>query len=325
MKPALYTVTYSGAFYKGGALPLEEIFPRAADMGFAGVEIGAKRPVASPLDLSLEKRTAVRRLSEQHKLPIGCIGSYSNLTSPVMEHREAQLLFLRETIRLAHDLESPVVRVFAAWPGVTMRDGQVYYEIAKSFKWHGVTWLEQWEWARAGLAEASRWAEDYGVVLALQNHRPVTDSYRDVIDMIGEVSSPSLKACIDAPHLADQSDAGVRRALVETGDLQAWSHFGGYEQTDGDRVLEDTGDGVIAVNYPAFFRGLVEINYDGFIAYEGCGPALVGHRYRGVDEVDRRVRLALDYMKRQIAEASADTKSQQPALAIAGSATEVQQ
>ena len=60
MKTALYTVTYNGQFYKGGALSLDEILPRVADMGFDGVEIGAKRPVASPLDLDLEKRRSIR-------------------------------------------------------------------------------------------------------------------------------------------------------------------------------------------------------------------------------------------------------------------------
>src|SRR5580704_16263303 len=212
VKTALYTVTYSGNFYKGDALPLEEIFPRAAEMGFEGVEIGAKRPVASPLDLTQARRTAIRRLSDQHELPIGCIGGYSNLASPVTEHREAELIFLRETIRLAHDVGAPVVRVFAAWPGVTMRNGQAYYELAKSYVWHDVTWFEQWEWARDSLAEASRWGKEYGVVLALQNHRPVTNTYRDVLDMVSEIDSPNLKACIDAPHLADQTDAGVRKA-----------------------------------------------------------------------------------------------------------------
>jgi sugar phosphate isomerase/epimerase len=305
VKTALYTVTYSGMFYDGDALSLDEIFPRAAEMGFDGLEIGAKRPVASPLDLTPQQRSGIRRLSEQHALPVGCIGSYSDLASPVMEFREAQMLFLLETIRLAHDVEAPVVRVFAAWPGVTMRDGQAYYQLAKTYGWHDVTWFEQWVWVREALVEASRRAEEYGVVLALQNHAPVTNTYVDVLELVSEVNSPYLKACIDAPHLADQTDAGVHKAILETGQLEAWSHFGGYEETEDNRVLEDTGEGVIAVNYPAFFRALHEINYDGFVAYEGCGPALVGHKYQGIEEVDRRARLALGYMKRQIAAAEA--------------------
>jgi sugar phosphate isomerase/epimerase len=300
IKTALYTVTYSGAFYKGGHLPLEEIFPRIADMGFEGIEIGAKRPVASPMDLDDARRKAIRRLADQHRIEIGCVAGYSNLATPVMEQREAELLMLREIIRLAHDLAAPVVRVFAAWPGVTQRDGQVYYELAKSYVHADLTWLEKWRLARAGLEEAAMWAEQYGVVLALQNHKPVTNTYGETLEMVREIDSPWLKACIDAPHLADQSDAGVRRALLETGDLQVWSHFGGYREVENDRVVEDTGEGEIAVNYPAFFRGLDEIGYHGFVAYEGCGPALVNHEYQDVTEVDRRVKLALAYMKRHI-------------------------
>jgi sugar phosphate isomerase/epimerase len=130
--------------------------------------------------------------------------------------------------------------------------------------------------------------------------------------MVREVDSPWLKACIDAPHLADQSDEAVRKALRDAGDLQVWSHFGGYVETPDQRVLEDTGEGEIAVNYPAFFRGLQEIGYAGFIAYEGCGPALVGHQYRGVEEVDRRVRIALAYMQRQIDAARKSTDGAAP-------------
>lgn len=305
MKTALYTVTYNGQFYKGLPLSLEEIFARAADMGFDAIEIGAKRPVASPLDLDADRRRAIRGLSARHGVEIGCVASYSNLVSPVLEQREAQLLMLLETIRLAHDVEAPVVRVFAAWPGVTLRDGQSYYELAKTYKWHDVTWFEQWQWARQSLEEATRWAEQYGVILALQNHKPVTNTYRDTLDMVHEVNSSWLRACIDAPHLDDQSDDGVRRAVLTVGALEAWSHFGGYEETPEKRIYEDTGEGVISVNYPAFFRSLHEITYEGAIAYEGCGPSLVGHDYRGVEEVDRRVRLALAYMQREIAAAEA--------------------
>jgi sugar phosphate isomerase/epimerase len=308
VKTALYTVTYNGQFYKGPPLSFEEIFARAADMGFDAVEIGAKRPIASPLDLAADRRRAIRQLAADSRVEIGCIGGYSNLASPVVEQREAQLLMLRETIRLAHDLGAPVVRVFAAWPGVTLRDGQSYYELAKTYKWHDVTWFEQWQWARQSLEEASRWAEEYGVILALQNHVPVTNTYQDALAMVREIASSNVRACIDAPHLADQSDEGVRKALLDVGPLEVWSHFGGYQETPEGRIYEDTGEGVISVNYPAFFRALHEIKYEGAIAYEGCGPSLVNHEYQGVEEADRRVRLALAYMKRQIAAAKAATQ-----------------
>ena len=305
MKTALYTVTYSGSFYRGSHLSLEQIFPRIAEMGFDGIEIGAKRPVASPLDLDSDCRREVRRLAQRYGIEIGCVGSYSNFATPVPEQREAELLMLREIIRLSHDLEAPVVRVFAGWQGVTMRDGQASYEMARSYGYHDVTSLEKWHLARTALEEASRWGEQYGVVLALQNHSPVTNTYQETLEMVREVDSPWLKACIDAPHLADQSDEGVRRVVLAAADLEVWSHFGGFREGEGGRVAAPTSEGEVAVNYPAFFRALEEIGYQGFIAYEGCSPTLINHEYAGIDEVDRRARIALDYMKRHIALAAA--------------------
>ena len=49
-KIGLYTVSFSGAWYEGPGLPLDEIFKRATEMGFDGVEIGAKRPQGCPTD-----------------------------------------------------------------------------------------------------------------------------------------------------------------------------------------------------------------------------------------------------------------------------------
>ena len=51
MKFALLTVTYSGLFYSGKALSVEQQIHKAKSLGFEGLAIETKRPVASPLDL----------------------------------------------------------------------------------------------------------------------------------------------------------------------------------------------------------------------------------------------------------------------------------
>ena len=65
MKIALHSITYAGFFYEGGALSLEQILERAARYGCEGVEIMAKRPVASPFDIDTERarRSADVRLN----------------------------------------------------------------------------------------------------------------------------------------------------------------------------------------------------------------------------------------------------------------------
>src|SRR5436309_215024 len=77
------------------------------------------------------------------------------------------------------------------------------------------------------LKEAGRMAEGAGVTLALQNHQPVLRGYQDMLDMIYEVDSPALQACLDVPLLERQDDEYVWQATQATGRLQALSHYNG--------------------------------------------------------------------------------------------------
>src|SRR5687768_2486285 len=60
MKFAFLTVSYSGQFYTGPALTLVEQIRKARQLGFDGISIEAKRPVASPLDLTAQDRKDIR-------------------------------------------------------------------------------------------------------------------------------------------------------------------------------------------------------------------------------------------------------------------------
>ena len=48
------------------------------------------------------------------------------------------------------------------------------------------------------MRELCKVAEDYGIVLAMQNHGPdIVNRYQDVLSLIEEVGSPVFKACMD--------------------------------------------------------------------------------------------------------------------------------
>ena len=63
MKFALLTVTYSGLFYQGRALSVEQQIHKAKELGFTGLAIETKRPVASPLDLSKTDRERIKSVA----------------------------------------------------------------------------------------------------------------------------------------------------------------------------------------------------------------------------------------------------------------------
>jgi sugar phosphate isomerase/epimerase len=303
MKVGLYSVTYSGAWYRGGPLPLARFISKAREMGFDGVEIGAKRPQANPLDLDGEARKAIREKIREEGLELPAISAYTDFTSPVEELRECQMTMLRGQIRLAKDLGARYARVFLAWPGITFRDGLATYDMTRRYaemNYPDVTRLERWTFARTCLEEAVRYAEEDGITLALQNHAPLVRNHRDVLDMVREVHSDYLKVCLDAPLLTRQDDEWVAQAVREVGGLQVHSHYGGEfaRGSDGKVALLPSDFGKPPINYPRFIKALHELGYRGYLCYEFCHPCLDEyHRPAGMERIDGQVKMALEYMR----------------------------
>jgi sugar phosphate isomerase/epimerase len=307
MKVGLYSVTYSGTWYAGKPLALKELVLKARQLGYQGIEIDLKRPHGFPLDLSAKDRSEIRSFAESQGIEIPAVAGNNNFASPIPEQRENELMMLHEQILLARDLGAPVLRVFAAWNGVTFRNGIAAYELAAEAGRNtalGATRLERWHFVRECLKEGAVWAEKHGVTMALQNHPPVMESYEDVLQMVAEVGSDRLQCCVDASNCgANQGDAYLAEAVRKTGRQQVHSHFSGEWQRDAAGGIEQfryTPQTVI-VNYPVFVRTLKQIGYGGFINYELCHPVLRRHDVRGLEVVDEQAALAVEYMKHLIA------------------------
>lgn len=177
-----------------------------------------------------------------------------------------------------------------------------------------------WVWCRECLVESARFAADHGVTLALQNHRPIITGYKHMLRMIREVNSPHLKACMDAPLMEDKTPAYLRQAVHEVGDLQVQSHFGGdfEQQAPGAPIRQiairsqwrgpyDYGGYVEPDYHLPFVRALLEAGYRGYLGYELCHPLpVIDGRPVGLDYADRMAKLASEFIRSVIAQATKD-------------------
>src|SRR5882757_4601579 len=114
MKLALLSVTYSGLFYGGKALTLEQQVRKAKQLGFEALAIETKRPIASPIDLSKADRSRLKAVAADEGIALCAIESMSNFCSRLMEERENNLAMMRMTLELAKDLDIDKIKVFAA-------------------------------------------------------------------------------------------------------------------------------------------------------------------------------------------------------------------
>lgn len=302
LKLGLYTITYLGVWYRGEPLTLEQCLDRAKEYGYQGVEIDGKRPHGNPLDMPRKRCQELRKRAEQKGLEIYAVSANNDFSSPVPEHRECQLVYVKELIRMTADLGAKALRVFLGWPGVTKHPQIGRYDIARRI-WQEAhkdfTEEETWAWCRQGLQEAARYAGEFGVTLALQNHAPVIKDHHDVLRMVREVGSPHLKVCLDAPIMPKKDPAYVRQAALDVGALQVLSHFGGdYEERNPDGTVAGPDF------YLPFVKAMIEIGYRGYLGYELCHPLPVRNGQTvGIEYVDTSAKLAAEFMRGVIAQA----------------------
>jgi sugar phosphate isomerase/epimerase len=286
----LHSVSYAG-FWGQPALTVEQFIDKAAELGFGGVMLAAKRPHVSVLDYNKAARTRLRTRLEKRGLKDLCLAGYCNLTAD-LEHSdvptlEIQTQYLVSLAQLASDLGGNVVRVFTG------------YENAA----HDYT--KQMRMVARGLKEASQRAADLGVTLAVQNHHDLGCGYETLHDLLRMVDEPNCRAGFDAwaPAL---HGADLTQAAILMGPLTVHTTVADYVKRPRYRYepgmvnyreempfvqAVPMGEGFI--DYGSFFAALKEGGFNGTVAYEMCSPLLDGG---DMATLDRYARQFLEYM-----------------------------
>ena len=301
MKVGLYSITFLGIWFRGKAATLEEMTKLARKFGYDGIEIDGKRPHGNPLDWPAKRCKELRSLADGEGIEIYGVAANNDFSSPIPEFREAQIAYAIDLVRMTSDLGAKTLRLFLAWPGVTKHPQLAQYALAQDiWKYTHQKFSEEetWTWCREGMTEITRYAEDAGVILALQNHAPVIKDYNDVLRMVKEVNSPNLKVSLDVWALPDKSNEYIQKAANAVGNLQVVSHF-------GDDIYDRDKDGKVkgADYYPRFIRAMHEIGFSGFLGYELCHPLPVENGQTvGIEYAERKAREAVEFMKGLIKE-----------------------
>lgn len=287
MRTGLFSVSYAGLwgqFY----LNLEDFIGKAADLGFDGVLLMAKRPHLSVLDADEKTPAVLRKLLEEKKLSLIGLAAYNDflLQGPVeVPVEEMQISYIKQCCRLCSQLGGEVVRIFTG------------------YEKEGVSPLVQWKKVARLLRECGDHAAEYGVSLAVQNHHDCAVDTASMKQLLEEVGHPSVKAGFDAwsPFLRGEDlyeSALMMAPLTVLSIVANYRRFRryryrpeliNYEALQPDMVMaESMSEGEI--DYGKFLRGLREGGYSGPLVYEMCSPLKGGGEEQNLD------RKALDFL-----------------------------
>jgi len=276
----LHSVSYAG-FWGQPALNVEQFLDKAAELGFGGVMLAAKRPHVGILDYNKAARTRLRNRMEKLQLRDLCLAGYCNLTADI-DHTdiptlEIQTSYLVELARLASDLGGNMVRVFTGYENPAQDYTRQIRLIAK------------------GLKEASKRAADLGVTIAVQNHHDLAVGYETLHDLLTQINEPNCRAGFDAwapaLHGVDLTQAAILMApyTVHTtvADYVKRPRYNydpalvNYREQLPAIQAVPMGEGFI--DYEAFFVALKEGGFTGTVAYEMCSPLLHGSDMQTLD------------------------------------------
>jgi sugar phosphate isomerase/epimerase len=286
----LHSVSYAGLWGQA-YLSVDQVVSKAAELGFDGVMLMAKRPHLSVLDCGDKERSALRTLLEKHQMRHVVLAGYNNLTADMehgeVPHREIQTHYLSELARLARDIGAASVRIFTGYDNPA------------------ADYSRQWKLIVDTLTECAKRAAEYGVVLGVQNHHDNGVGYESMHDLVRTVNHPNCRAMFDAWAPALQGEDVVAAATrmgeftVHTtiADYQLRPRFRynaalvNYEKQTPFVQAVPMGDGFI--NYRAFLEGLRAGGFSGSVAYEMCSPLKDGGDLPTLDSYARRF---LEYM-----------------------------
>lgn len=291
-RTVLHSVSYAGLWGQA-FLPLEQFVDKAAELGFDGVELMARRPHLSVLDYPSAARARLRSHLETRGIRCACIAGYNNFTAdlehPEIPQREFQVGHVAELAEIARDLDCPLVRVFTG------------YDTAAA------PYQKQWTLVVDCLRECAHIARDLGVTIGVQNHHDVACGFESMHDLIRAVGEPNCRAMFDAWGPALHGD-DLRRAArlmapftVHTtiADYQLRPRFTyqpaavNYAPAVAATLAVPMGEGFI--DYDAFLSELRASGFDGNIAYEMCSPLRDGG---SIEVLDRYARAFLEFLSR---------------------------
>lgn len=280
MKSCLFSVSYSGSWGQA-SLSLPEFIAHAGRLGFESVMLGGKRPHLSPLDATPEFIEKVQTALKHARVSCDCVAGYTNLASGAaaeMPLVEMQIAYVESLSRLAAALGASVVRIFTAYE-TGDRDPPTL-----------------WRRVVSAVREMCDRAAAHRVTIAVQNHHDLALDTDALLDLLAEIDRPNCKLGFDAwsPALRGEDlyvaakKAAPHAVITTNADYVRVPRYRyrpelvNYERLSPDEVRAvHFGTGFI--DYPAFFRGLVEGGFRGLATYEICSPIRGGGSLENLD------------------------------------------
>jgi len=224
---------------------------RFRELGFDGVEIA----LGQKGDIDYKNTVKTFKANDLVCSSVcGLFGEDRDLRGPKKEFIEGGLSYIKDCLEACVDLDC---NLFV---------GPVYSSVGRAGMVTENEKKVQWDTVVENLGKACKWAEKYGVFIAVEPlNRFETDFInicKDAVRMIKDVGSNMLKVHLDTFHMSIEEKSSAM-AVLDAGDLLYLLHA-----SENDRGAAGTGQ----VHWKSIADALRRINYDKWVVIESFTP-----------------------------------------------------
>ena len=269
------TSTYSFWHFLPEKLPIEYVIEQAYEMGLAGIEILHVQLQST----ETEYLNKLKRMAFQHGMDIYCLAIHNDFVEPDERKRKEQVEHVKRCLKVAYQLGAPSIR---------LNSGR--WKTIKSFKelmkrkgiedpLPGYSDDDAYDWIIDSIKQCIPTAEEYGIVMALENHWGLTTRAEGVLKIVKSVNSEWLKVLMDTGNFVFDRYRELEMIAPYTVLVHAKTYFGGSSLGPE-----------LEIDYEKVFKILKSVGYRGYISIE-----LEGEEDASI-AVPKTIRLLKKYM-----------------------------
>jgi len=247
--------TYSYWHFHPPKVPVESVIDKAAALGVDGVDV-------LHMQMDKEDRATLQQLKRRafvNGVSLVSFSIHQDFVDPDPATRQKDIDHTLHCLQMAHEMGIPCMRLNTGRWGTTASFDQLMKDRGIEPILPGHTEEEGFKWCIDGIEKVLPKAEEYGVLMALENHWGLARTPEGQLRILDAIKSPWLGALMDTGNFLEDPYPKLEMIAPRTVFVQAKTYDGGGEWYSLD--LDYTR--IAAILRKAGFHGYVSLEFEG--------------------------------------------------------------
>ena len=245
--------TYSFWRFKNGMkMPIVKCIDEAARMGFDAVDV----LLIQIEDQSKGALNKIKRHALINGLDLCCMSTHQGYVYPDKAKRQQNIDLTIKQIEIAHQMGIPIIRLNTGRWRTTRSFDELMANRGIEPILPGYTEDDGFKWVIDSIEKCLPKAEEYGVILGLENHWGLARTPEGLLRIVNAINSPWLQVLLDTGNFLEEPYDKLEMCAPQTVFMQAKTYYGGG--------LWYTLD----LDYPRIGRIMKKHNFKGYVSLE---------------------------------------------------------